>query len=159
MRVDVSGAHRKCFYAISRMRRKHNILRFTEENAGPAAEELGVEPRILVDMEDRLQAVTSLDTPVKDGSSTTLADLLVDGSTMTTVEDNLAERQEYNQQWCWVQEAITTLNDREQDIIRQRKLMDEPPTLNELAVKYNVSSQRIRQLETRAMEKIISYCI
>ena len=53
--------------------------------------------------------------------------------------------------------AISSLKDREQEIIAARKLTDTPKTLEELSIKYNVSKERVRQIEARAMEKIKEY--
>ncbi|MCV6598328.1 MAG: sigma-70 family RNA polymerase sigma factor, partial [Mangrovicoccus sp.] len=50
--------------------------------------------------------------------------------------------------------ALEVLNDREKDILTQRRLMDQPVTLEELSTQYNVSRERIRQIEVRAFEKL-----
>lgn len=71
-----------------------------------------------------------------------------------TQETALAEMQEYNMRSEALMAAMDSLNDRERDIILQRKLSDPAVTLEELSQKYGVSRERIRQIEARAMEKL-----
>lgn len=74
-----------------------------------------------------------------------------------TQEENVADMQVKNFRVNILKNAISTLNDREQDIIKQRKLSENPVTLDILSKKYNVSSERIRQIEESALKKIKSF--
>jgi RNA polymerase sigma-32 factor len=71
-----------------------------------------------------------------------------------THEENISDKQTENFRVNVLKNAISTLNDREQDIIKQRKLSEIPVTLDVLSKKYNVSSERIRQIEESALKKI-----
>ncbi len=76
------------------------------------------------------------------------------------VDDNLdqelyvSQKQELDEKKSLLQDAIKILNDREKKIIQERKLSDEPKTLDELSKKYKISRERIRQIETKAFEKL-----
>ncbi|WP_416878329.1 RNA polymerase sigma factor RpoH [Litorimonas sp.] len=69
-------------------------------------------------------------------------------------EDELGQSQEYDERMELLHEAMADLNDRERDIIMKRKLSDDPMTLEDLAGIYDVSRERIRQIEGRAFEKL-----
>lgn len=69
-------------------------------------------------------------------------------------DDALGEQQEYDARMDMLKEAMADLNDREQDILRRRRLADNPETLEDLAQVYKVSRERIRQIEARAFEKL-----
>lgn len=74
-----------------------------------------------------------------------------------THEESIADKQVKNFRSNILKNAINTLNDREQDIIKQRRLSEIPVTLEVLSRKYNVSSERIRQIEESALKKIKSF--
>jgi len=66
----------------------------------------------------------------------------------------LAENEEFSERMTLLQEAMSELNERERHIIQERRLKDEPATLEELSAQYNVSRERVRQIEVRAFEKL-----
>jgi RNA polymerase sigma-32 factor len=69
-----------------------------------------------------------------------------------------AEKDEYTQRIAMMEEAMDVLNERERDILTQRRLQDSPVTLEDLSGVYNVSRERIRQIEVRAFEKLQNGC-
>jgi RNA polymerase sigma-32 factor len=69
-------------------------------------------------------------------------------------ETRLAEREEMGDRHDLLQNAMGALTDREREIIKARRLQDEPATLEELSQKYGVSRERVRQIEVRAFEKL-----
>ena len=69
-------------------------------------------------------------------------------------EESYSEKEEENLRKEMINESLQVLNDRELDIIQTRKLSDTPTTLEELSEKYNISRERIRQIEVRALEKV-----
>jgi RNA polymerase sigma-32 factor len=81
-------------------------------------------------------------------------DWLADDQTEGTQETRLAENEEFGARMTLLQEAMSELNDRERHIIEERRLKDEPATLEELSVQYGVSRERVRQIEVRAFEKL-----
>jgi RNA polymerase sigma-32 factor len=69
-------------------------------------------------------------------------------------EEVLAEKQELDHKRAMLASAMDTLNEREQHIIRERRLSENPQTLEDLSKVYNISRERVRQIEARAMEKL-----
>ena len=65
-----------------------------------------------------------------------------------------AETEEFGARMSLLQDAMSDLNERERHIIQERRLKDEPATLEELSVQYGVSRERVRQIEVRAFEKL-----
>jgi RNA polymerase sigma-32 factor len=88
----------------------------------------------------------------EDDSSTQWQDWLEDED--ANQADDYAERDEYTQRLALMEEAMEVLNERERDILTQRRLQDNPVTLEDLSGVYNVSRERIRQIEVRAFEKL-----
>jgi RNA polymerase sigma-32 factor len=88
----------------------------------------------------------------EDDSSTQWQDWLEDED--ANQADDYAERDEYTQRLALMEEAMDVLNERERDILTQRRLQDNPVTLEDLSGVYNVSRERIRQIEVRAFEKL-----
>jgi RNA polymerase sigma-32 factor len=80
-------------------------------------------------------------------------DWLVDDQTPSQ-ESVVADNQEMNLRMSLLQEAMTELSERERHILTERRLKDEPTTLEELATEYGVSRERVRQIEVRAFEKL-----
>jgi RNA polymerase sigma-32 factor len=66
----------------------------------------------------------------------------------------VSQKQEYDDKKELLNQAITILNDREKEILKERRLSENPKTLEELSKKYKVSRERIRQIETKAFEKL-----
>ncbi len=80
-------------------------------------------------------------------------DWLEDGNQVSQ-ETALAEDEEYTQRMSLLENAMGALSDRERHIIRERRLKDEPATLEDLSREYGVSRERVRQIEVRAFEKL-----
>ena len=66
----------------------------------------------------------------------------------------LADRQEYSGRKALLNDALKTLNERERHILIERRLKDNPTTLEDLSQQYNISRERVRQIEVRAFEKL-----
>jgi RNA polymerase sigma-32 factor len=66
----------------------------------------------------------------------------------------VSQKQEYDDKKELLNQAMTILNDREKEILKERRLSENPKTLEELSKKYKVSRERIRQIETKAFEKL-----
>ena len=79
-------------------------------------------------------------------------DLLVEPS--ESHEAVMVKREELQGRQILLTQALSNLNDRERDIIQRRRLKDEPDTLEDLSQIYNISRERVRQIEMRAMEKL-----
>jgi RNA polymerase sigma-32 factor len=94
----------------------------------------------------------SLNAPVRADSEGEWQDWLVDEG--ESQETELAEREELSGRKALLGGALTTLNDRERHILIERRLKDNPTTLEELSQQYNISRERVRQIEVRAFEKL-----
>jgi RNA polymerase sigma-32 factor len=117
------------------------------------AQDLGVTDQDVVDMNRRLGGDKSINAPIRDdGETGEWQDYLVDQS--PSPEAIVVEQDETDRQRKALSAAINVLEGRERRIFEARLLADEPPTLEELAAKFRVSRERIRQIEARAFEKV-----
>ena len=94
----------------------------------------------------------SLNDPIKSGESDEWQDWIVDER--LDQELAISQKQEYEDKKSLLHNAMKILNDREKEIITARRLVDNPTTLEELSKKYKISRERIRQIETKAFEKL-----
>ena len=94
----------------------------------------------------------SLNDPIKDEDGTQWQDWIIDNR--TNHEIVLSEKQELNQRKNLMNQAMDVLNLREKEILSARRLSDEATTLEDLSKKYKISRERIRQIETKAFEKL-----
>jgi RNA polymerase sigma-32 factor len=117
------------------------------------AKRLGVTEQDVVDMNRRLGGDASLNAPIRDdGESGEWQDWLVDDA--PNQERTLAESEESDNRHKALVSALDVLNERERRIFEARRLADDPITLEELAAEFNVSRERVRQIEVRAFEKV-----
>jgi RNA polymerase sigma-32 factor len=117
------------------------------------ATKLGVEEQEVIEMNRRLGGDTSLNAPLReDGDSSDWQDFLVDGT--ATADTLVADGEEKDNRSLALTRALGTLNPRERRIIEARKLVDDPITLEQLSTEFNVSRERVRQIEVRAFEKL-----
>ncbi|MEA2995246.1 MAG: polymerase sigma-32 factor, partial [Alphaproteobacteria bacterium] len=117
------------------------------------AQGLGVTEQDVIDMNRRLGGDVSLNFQAsEDGASTALQDRLVDDT--PPQEQILVESQEAANGRKALEEALKLLNERERRIFVARRLAEEPSKLDELANKFGVSRERVRQIEARAFEKV-----
>jgi len=117
------------------------------------AEKLGVSNEEVISMNRRLSGDASLNAPLKaDGESGQWQDWLVDDS--ESQESVLADKEEHNHRMSLLTDALDILNDRERRIFEARRLEEKPITLEELSEEFDVSRERIRQIEVRAFEKV-----
>jgi len=152
VRLGTTQAQRRLFYNLRREREK---LKAQGILAGPKllGNRLGVSEKDVVDMTQRLDAwELSLDAPVREGSEDTHKGFLPDDA--PSAEEVLARqelRQIFHDQLMAFRE---TLDGKERDILDKRLLASEPVTLNELGDIHGISRERIRQIQTRLMEKL-----
>ena len=106
-------------------------------------------------MNRRLGGDSSLNVTVgHDDESTEAIDLLADKS--QNIEGHLAQKQEADFKRKLLVNALSKLNEREQYIVKNRMLTDQPQTLDEIGLKFDISRERVRQIEKRAFEKLSS---
>ena len=124
-----------------------------DEQVNEISKRLDVDSKEVVNMNRRMMGQEkSLNDPIKSGESDEWLDWLVDSS--LDQELLVSQQQEYNDKKELLNDAMKILNEREKAIINARRLSENPKTLEELSKKYNISRERIRQIETKAFEKL-----
>ena len=115
---------------------------------------LGVSEVEVVNMNRRMMlgGDASLNVPLREEGEGQWMDILQDEKPLQ--DEIVAEAEEKTVRHGMLVEALDTLNDRERDILTERRLTEDPKTLEELSQVYNVSRERVRQIEVRAFEKL-----
>ena len=157
VKMGTTAAQKKLFFNLRKA--KSEIAALQEGDLRPdqvsqIATKLGVLDEEVVSMNRRLAGGdASLNSPLRADSEAEWQDWLVDENTPSQ-EHVVAETEEKNIRMSLLEEAMTELSDRERHILTERRLKDEPTTLEELAAQYGVSRERVRQIEVRAFEKL-----
>ena len=115
---------------------------------------LGVSKEEVISMNRRMSGDASLNAPIKasEGESGEWQDWLVDGH--DSQETVLIEQDELDERRSMLEEAMSVLNERERRIFEARRLAEEPITLEDLSTEFDISRERVRQIEVRAFEKV-----
>jgi RNA polymerase sigma-32 factor len=156
VKIGTTANQKKLFFGLRQA--KSRIAAFEDGDLRPdqveaIAGRLGVSEQDVIDMNRRLSGDVSLNAPIRDdGDASEWQDRLVDDHAGPEVQ--LVESQDGNNRRKALGEALKVLNARERRIFEGRHLLDQPATLEELADEFNVSRERIRQIETRAFEKV-----
>ena len=157
VKMGTTAAQKKLFFNLRKA--KSEIAALQEGDLRPdqvsqIATKLGVLDEEVISMNRRLAGGdASLNSPLRSDSEAEWQDWLVDEDTPSQ-ESVVAETEEKNIRMSLLEEAMTELSDRERHILTERRLKDEPTTLEELAAQYGVSRERVRQIEVRAFEKL-----
>ena len=156
VKIATTKAQRKLFFNLRR--KKKRLGWFSDEEVNTVAEELGVTKKDVLQMEARLtyqdNAFDGYDEEDNDNAPVIPANYLE--SADPTPEQNLVSSNIKQIQSESLHSAMATLDDRSRDIVSQRWLSDDKLTLQELAGKYDISAERVRQLENNAMKKLKS---
>lgn len=153
VKVATTKAQRKLFFNLRKT--KQRLGWFSDKEVDMVANELGVSKEDVLEMESRMTGSdVGFDLPVDDDESYAPALYLEDKSSnfAAELENENFETQAADQ----VANALAELDERSRDIIKSRWLDDEKATLHDLAAKYNISAERVRQLETNALKKLKS---
>ena len=156
VKMGTTAAQKKLFFNLRQM--KGRLESFEQGDLSPESVEtiaaaLGVPEKDVVEMNRRMSAADgSLNVTMTEDGETEWLDRLVDER--PSQEWALAEADEMAQRRKLLGGAMTRLNERERVILRERRLRDEPLTLEDLSRRFHVSRERIRQLEVRAVEKL-----
>ena len=158
VKIGTTAVQKKLFFNLRGA--KNRIQAYEEgdlkqENLEKISNQLNVPEKEVINMNRRLSGGDpSLNATIKaDGDQTgEWQDWLE--SDEPNQEESYSEKEEENLRKEMINESLQVLNDRELDIIQTRKLSDTPTTLEELSEKYNISRERIRQIEVRALEKV-----
>ncbi|MEE2525975.1 RNA polymerase sigma factor RpoH [Hyphobacterium sp. HN65] len=158
VKMGTTAAQKKLFFNLRRMKSKMQALDegdLRPEQVEEIATKLGVTDDDVISMNRRLSGPdASLNAPLKASEGDSEWQDWLEDEDAGNQEEELAESDEFDQRMTLLQNAMQDLNEREQHIIQERKLTDEPKTLEELAEVYGVSRERIRQIEVRAFEKL-----
>jgi RNA polymerase sigma-32 factor len=154
--MGTTAAQKKLFFNLRRLKGQMQAIEdgdLKPEQVGKIAKALDVPEQDVISMNRRLAAPDhSLNAPVRADSEGEWQDWLVDeGESQETV---LAQHEELTGRRALLGGALRTLNDRERHILIERRLKDNPTTLEELSQQYNISRERVRQIEVRAFEKL-----
>ena len=158
VKLGTTSAQKKLFFNLRKAKARIGALEegdLRPENVARIAHDLGVTETEVISMNRRLSGGdASLNATIgsEDDGATQWQDWLED--TDADQAGDYAERQEYESRMSLMTQAMEVLNERERDILSQRRLRDDPVTLEDLSAVYNVSRERIRQIEVRAFEKL-----
>ncbi|MEL6316400.1 MAG: RNA polymerase sigma factor RpoH [Pseudomonadota bacterium] len=159
VKMGTTAAQKKLFFNLRRLKGKIGALEegdLSPENRATIAKHLSVTEDEVDMMNRRLSGGgdASLNAPLKgDGDGTAeWQDWLADDT--PNQAESYANQQEFDERRGLLMEALETLNERERDILTQRRLSDEPVTLEDLSKVYDVSRERIRQIEVRAFDRL-----
>jgi RNA polymerase sigma-32 factor len=157
VKMGTTAAQKKLFFNLRRM--KNRIEAFEDgdmkpEDVAKIAKDLGVSEDDVISMNRRmaLGGDTSLNVPMREEGEGQWQDWLVDTGPLQ--DERTAEAEEDQIRHELLVQAMKSLNDREKHILTERRLAEEPKTLEELSQVYDVSRERIRQIEVRAFEKL-----
>ncbi|SNS29324.1 RNA polymerase sigma factor RpoH [Sphingopyxis indica] len=157
VKMGTTAAQKKLFFNLRRM--KNNLEAFEDgdlspENVAKIAKDLGVTEDEVVSMNRRMAmgGDTSLNVPMGEDGDSQWQDLLGDEEPLQ--DERVAEAEERDVRHDLLGEALETLNERERHILTERRLTDDPKTLEDLSQVYDVSRERVRQIEVRAFEKL-----
>ena len=156
VKMGTTTAQKKLFFNLKKLKsqiapEQEGDLR--DEHVKEISKRLNVSSHEVVNMNRRLMGhEKSLNDPIKDGETDEWQDWLVDDS--LDQELLTSQKQEYDDKKNLLNNAIKILDKREKEIIEHRRLSEEPKTLEELSKKYKISRERIRQIETKAFEKL-----
>jgi len=156
VKMGTTAAQKKLFFNLRRLKGQIEAIEegdMTPEHVQKIARELDVPEDDVVNMNRRLAAPDhSLNAPLRSDGEGEWQDWLVDET--ENQETTLSAREELGVRRDLLRAALTHLTDRERDILNERRLKDEPTTLEDLSQRYGISRERVRQIEVRAFDKL-----
>ncbi|MBI1210450.1 MAG: RNA polymerase sigma factor RpoH [Alphaproteobacteria bacterium] len=156
VKIGTTAAQKKLFFNLRKAKGQIKAIEdgdMRPEQVKLIATKLGVTEDEVISMNRRLAAPDhSLNAPLRADSEGEWQDWLVDDS--PSQETILADQEEKDDRHELLVDALKTLNDRERHILQERRLKDEPATLEDLSKEYDISRERVRQIEVRAFEKL-----
>jgi RNA polymerase sigma-32 factor len=156
VKMGTTAAQKKLFFNLRRAKGQIDALEegdMTHEHVETIAKRLGVSEEEVVNMNRRLSGPdASLNAPMGADSDMEWQDWLADDE--LDQETRFAETEELDERRTLLSAALDELTERERDILQERRLKDDPATLEQLSKKYDISRERVRQIEVRAFEKL-----
>ncbi len=155
VKMGTTANQKKLFFNLRKAKSKISALGegdLRPEQVKHIATQLGVEEREVVEMNRRLSGDASLNARVAEDGESEWQDWLVDDE--SSQEARYLEAEESDIRRAALKDAMSVLNPRERRIFEARRLAEEPVTLEDLSAEFNVSRERVRQIEVRAFEKV-----
>jgi len=156
VKMGTTAAQKKLFFNLNKLKKQIAPMQegdLKEDQVKEISDRLGVKSEEVVSMNRRMMGQEkSLNQPIKTGEKEEWQNWVVDEG--MDQELYVAQKQELDEKKSLLYESIKILNDRERNILKARKLSNNPKTLDELSKKYKISRERIRQIETKAFEKL-----
>lgn len=156
VKIGTTASQKKLFFNLRKLKGRLQAINdgdMTPETVKKISEKLNVPENDVVSMNQRMAGGDhSLNAPLRADSEGEWMDWLEDNS--DNQETVVAEAEEMSKRSDLLQNAMKTLNERERFILSERRLKDDPSTLEELSQVYNISRERVRQIEVRAFEKL-----
>jgi RNA polymerase sigma-32 factor len=157
VKMGTTASQKKLFFNLRKMKSQISALDegdMRPDQVAKIARKLGVTEQDVVDMNRRMSGDASLNAPLREEGEGEWQDWLVDDS--ASQEARLVEREETDNRLGALRVALGVLNERERRIFEARRLTDEPITLEALSDEFDISRERVRQIEVRAFEKVQS---
>ena len=159
VKIGTVAAQKKLFYNLGRIKARLGIYENKELEPSVVkqiAQELVVDEKDVIEMNQRIGGDTSLNTAAhnNDDEQVEKIDLLADKT--QNIEGRLEQKQEAEVRRKILLNCLAKLNEREQYIVKNRMLTDSPQTLEDIGAKFNISRERVRQIEKKAFEKLSS---
>jgi RNA polymerase sigma-32 factor len=162
VKIGTTSAQKKLFFSLGKI--KHRIINtygraINHQDYQEMAGELGISAKEVAQMDQRMSGPDiSLNRPsMRDEEGAEVIELLPEQK--PNQEVSLLQKQDIGNKKLILAEAMQVLNEREVKIITARKLSDDPATLDNLSIEYNISKERVRQIENRAFEKLQTYVL
>ncbi len=157
VKMGTTANQKRLFFNLRKMKGKIKALEegdMTHEHVEQIAQKLGVSEAEVVSMNQRLSGDASLNAPIRaaEGEAGQWQDWLVDES--ESQETTLIKQDELEVRREMLHDAFSVLNEREQRIFEARRLSEDPLTLEALSHEFDISRERVRQIEVRAFEKV-----
>jgi RNA polymerase sigma-32 factor len=155
VKIGTTANQKKLFFNLRKAKSRISALEdgdLNPEQVASIARSLGVDAQEVVDMNRRLSGDASLNAPLREEGGGQWQDTLVDEG--TDQESLIVAAEESGNRLTALRGALDLLNARERRIFEARRLVDDPVTLEELSGEFNISRERVRQIEARAFEKV-----
>jgi len=157
VKMGTTANQKRLFFNLRKVKGKIQALEegdLKPEQVSEIATRLNVSEEEVISMNRRLSGDASLNAPIRasEGESGEWQDWLVDEH--ENAEEILVEQDELDNRRKMLSGAMSVLNDRERRIFEARRLSDDPMTLEELSAEFDISRERVRQIEVRAFEKV-----
>jgi RNA polymerase sigma-32 factor len=160
VKMGTSAAQKRLFFNLKKMRKRLKTVddgkTLTPDEIRSIAHELNVNEQDVIDMDQRMGAHDqNLNAKIGGDGDAEWGDMLADPA--DSHELVLAEQEDFQQKRALMLEAMDQLNEREREIILQRRLSEDAVTLEALSEQFGISRERVRQIETRALEKMTQF--